>query len=281
MLRADYRLTVLSQVVGCARSTVYYQSVATDERALREAIEAVLGEFPTYGYRRVTHQLRRQGWSVNHKRVARVMRVMGVLQPVQRRRCRTTNSEHPYRRDPNLVQDLQVVRPGQVWVCDVTYVRLRWEFVYLAVLMDVFTRGIRGGNLSRSLDHPWTLTPLKQALATCPAPEIHHSDQGVQYAATPYTNLLAGAGVRISMAETGHPEQNGYAERLMRTIKEEEVDLSEYEDYNDALRQIGRFLDDVYMHKRIHSSLGYLTPAEFEKQWRMEQKDLASSLKMP
>jgi len=122
---------------------------------------------------------------------------------------------------------------------------------------------------------------LKRALARHPAPDIHHSDQGVQYAATAYTNLLEQAHAQISMAESGCPEQNGYAERLMRTIKEEEVDLSEYDDYHDALRQIGRFLDDVYMHKRIHSSLGYLAPVEFERQWRAQQKELASSLKRP
>jgi transposase InsO family protein len=225
----------------------------------------------------VTHQWQRQEWVDNHKRVARLMKDMGLAPPVRRRRCRTTNSEHPYPRYPNLVQDLAIVRPDQVWVCDITYVRLRWEFIDLAVITDVFTRGIRGWNLSRSLDHPLTLMALNQALAHSPAAEIHHSDQGVQYAATPYTNLLERGGVRISMAETGHPEQNGYAERLMRTITEEEVDLSEYIDYHDALRQLGRFLDQVYRHKRIHASLGYLTPAEFEHPWR-SQPDSSSGV---
>jgi putative transposase len=157
------------------------------------------------------------------------------------------------------------VRPDQVWVSDITYIRLREEFVYLAVLMDVFTRYIRGWYLGRSLDQGLTLQALEQALINH-RPEIHHSDQGVQYAAIAYTTRLQQVGAQISMAEVGAAWQNGYAERLMRTIKEEEVDLSEYEDYTDATRQLGRFLDEVPMHKRIHSSLGYLTPVEFEQQ---------------
>jgi transposase InsO family protein len=236
MLSQPFPIGGICEALSWARSTYYHPSTASDETALKQAIEAVVAEWPTYGYRRVTHQLQRQAWVVNHKRVARLMKDMGLAQPVRRRRCRTTNSEHPYPRYPNLVQDLAIGRPDQVWVCDITYVRLQWEFIYLAVIMDVFTRGIRGWNLSRSVDHPLTLMALKQALAHSPAPEIHHSDQGVQDAATAYTNLLERARVRISMAETGHPEQNGYAERLMRTIKEEEVDLSEYDDYHDALR---------------------------------------------
>ena len=154
-----------------------------------------------------------------------------------------------------------------------TYIRLREEFVYLAVLMDVFTRCIRGWHLGRSLDQSLTLQALERALAAH-TPEIHHSDQGVQYAASAYTTRLQQAGAQISMAEVGAAWQNGYAERLMRTIKEEEVDLSEYEDYTDATRQLGRFLDEVYMHKRIHSSLGYLTPVEFEQQWLLLQASL-------
>jgi len=169
------------------------------------------------------------------------------------------------------VQKLEIMRPDQVWVCDITYIRLRYEFVYLAVIMDVFTRCIRGWHLGRSVDQSLTLLALQRALAHRRAPQIHHSDQGVQYASTAYTQVLQDASVQISMAEVGAAWQNGYAERLLRTIKEEEVDLSDYEDYNDARRQLGRFLDEVYMHKRIHSSLGYLTPAEFEDQWLEEQ----------
>ena len=272
MLAQDYPVTVVCDVLECARSSYYRRPTERPEEAeLKEAIKAVAAEWPTYGYRRITAQLRRQDRLVNHKRVQRLMRLMGIQAKTKRKKRRTTNSEHDFPRYPNLVQGLEIVRPEQVWVSDITYVCLRYDFVYLAVIMDVFTRGIRGWHLGRSLDHWLTLTALQRALAKHPAPEIHHSDQGVQYAATAYIQILQDANVQISMAEAGEAWQNGYAERLIRTIKEEEVDLSEYIDYNDAYRQLGRFLDDVYMHKRIHSSLGYLTPAEFEEQWRKEQ----------
>lgn len=156
-------------------------------------------------------------------------------------------------------------------VADLTYIKLRSsEFVYLAVVMDVYTRIIRGWALSRSLAAELSLTALEKALAEG-RPEIHHSDQGVQYACSAYAERLKKANAQISMAEVGHAEQNGYAERVIRTIKEEEVYLSEYRDFDEAREQIGRFIDDVYLNKRIHSSLGYLTPAEFEQQWRRNQ----------
>ena len=272
MLAQDYPITLACDVLGCTRSSYYHLATEQpDEVELKVAIKAVAAEWPTYGYRRVTAQLRRQGWLVNRKQVQRLMRLMDLQAKTKRKKRRTTNSEHDFPRYPNLVQGLEVVRPDQVWVSDITYIRLRAEFIYLAVIMDVFTRSIRGWHVGRSLDHTLTLTALQRALGRHPAPEIHHSDQGVQYAATAYTQTLQDVNVQISMADVGAAWQNGYAERLIRTIKEEEVDLSEYLDYNDAYRQLGRFLDDVYMHKRIHSSLGYLTPAEFEEQWQKEQ----------
>jgi transposase InsO family protein len=272
MLSQDYPVSTICDILGCARSSYYHRpEERPDEATLRVAIKTVAAEWPTYGYRRVTAQLRRQDWPVNHKRVRRLMRLLGIQGRTRRRKRRTTNSEHQFPRYPNLVQSLEIVWPEQVWVSDITYIRLRREFIYLAVIMDVFTRGIRGWHLGRSLDQTLTLAALQRALVKHPAPEIHHSDQGVQYAATAYTQLLRDVNVQISMADVGQAWQNGYAERLVRTIKEEEVDLSEYIDYYDAYRQLGRFLDDVYMHKRIHSSLGYLTPAEFEAHWRKEQ----------
>lgn len=215
-------------------------------------------------------QIARQYKPVNHKRVQRVMLALGLVPKHRPKKHRTTNSDHPFPRYPNRLLDLKIERPDQAWVADITYVKLLREFVYLAVLMDVFTRCIRGWHLLRSLDQELTLTALRRALRQH-QPEIHHSDQGLQYAAGEYVDTLQACNVAISMAEVGEPTQNGYAERLMRTIREEEVNLSDYQDYADAYRQIGRFLDDVYMHKRIHSSLGYLTPVEFEGQWLAQQ----------
>lgn len=279
-LRSKYPLVTICDALSFNRSSYYHVPVQSDDTKLRQAISAVIAKFPTYGYRRVTAQLRRGRRIVNHKRVTRVMRAMGLLQRKRRRTCRTTDSRHSFPVYPNLVLDLEVVRPDQVWVCDITYVRLLTEFIYLAVIMDVFTRSIRGWHLSRSLEQELTLTALRRALRHRRRPEIHHSDQGIQYATTAYTELLRQNEIKISMADSPRrAEQNGYAERLIRTIKEEEVYLSDYKDYEDALQQIGRFLDEVYMHKRIHSSLGYLTPAEFERQWKWSQKKLATTLK--
>jgi transposase InsO family protein len=280
MLAEEYPVTVSCDVLGVSRSSYYYQPTESPNDAkLKGAIKKTAAEWPTYGYRRITEQLRRGDWVVNHKRVRRLMRLMGIQAHVRRKKRRTTDSDHGFPRYPNLVLDLEVVHPEHVWVCDITYIRLRSSFVYLAIVMDVFTRGIRGWHLGRNLDHSLTLTALRRALAKHPAPEIHHSDQGVQYAATAYTDVLQDAGVQTSMADQGEAWQNGYAERLIRTIKEEEVDLSEYLDYHDAYRQLGRFLDTVYMHKRIHSSLGYLTPAEFEEQW-LEEHTLALDVEL-
>ena len=230
------------------------------------------GQYPTYGYRRLTALLKRAGWAVNHKRIQRIMAEMGLQRPAKRRKKRTTNSQHDFPRYPNLVADLKTVRPDQVWVADITYLRLAHDFVYLAVIMDVFTRCVRGWHLSRSLDRDLTLTALKRALVDH-VPDIHHSDQGWQYACGDYTDLLTEYKVQISMAAVGKPEENGYAERLMRTIKEEEFDLSEYDDFHEAYRSIGHFLDEVYTRKRIHSALGYLTPTEFEADWQSKQPE--------
>jgi len=261
-------LKLALNLLDLPRSTYYYQSQRTDERQLETDLNEVAGQFPTYGTRRITQQLRRgpYRYAIGRKRIRRLMRQKGLLRPIKRRKCRTTNSDHPYPRYPNLVKDLEISYPDQVWVCDITYIRLGRGFVYLAIVMDVFTRAIRGWNLSKSLAQDLTLEALRTALADR-VPEIHHSDQGVHYAAHTYIDLLKGHSIQISMAAVGKAEENGYAERFMRTIKEEEVDLSEYQDFTDAVSQIGRFIEDVYNKKRIHSSLGYLTPLEFEAVW--------------
>jgi putative transposase len=268
-LAKDHPIRLVCRLLGVPRSSIYYaaQPVPDDEAMLKTVLIDTAGEWPTYGYRRLTAMMRRLGWHVNAKRVRRWMEELNIHGAPPTRTKRTTNSKHAFPRYPNLVKDLEITWPNQVWVADITYIRLRREFVYLAILMDVFTRTIRGWHLGRDLDQGLTLAALERALLVA-VPEVHHSDQGVQYAATVYVQRLQNLNVNLSMAAVGEPRENGYAERLMRTIKEEEVDLSEYHDFADAQRQIGRFLDDVYNVKRIHSSLGYLTPREFEEQWR-------------
>jgi len=274
MLKPDYPVQVICEVLEVARSSVYYTKAKTDETALKKAIERLAGDWVTYGYRRLTQMLHREGWMVNHKRVRRVMQEMGLLQKRVRSNPRTTNSQHSYGRYPNRVQDLVITYPDQVWVADITYVRLGQGHVYLAIIMDVYTRTIRGWQLSRNLDaQSLTVSALQRALAHhCPI--IHHSDQGWQYACTDYVQLLTNNAVQISMAKVGEPRENGYAERLMRTLKEEEIDLSEYLDFTDAYHRIGYFIEAVYNIKRIHSSIGYLTPCEFEEHYHQQQVQL-------
>jgi putative transposase len=271
-MQADYPVKTICDVLDLPRSSFYHHASETADADLSEALLDLAGQYPTYGYRRLTALLKRAGWTVNHKRIQRMMAQMGLQRPVKRRKTRTTDSQHDFPRYPNRVGGLKITHPDQVWVADITYIHLARDFVYLAVLMDVHTRAVRGWHLNRSLDRELTLTALRRALADR-VPQIHHSDQGVQYACGDYTDLLREHGVQISMAAVGKPEDNGYAERLMRTIKEEEVDLSEYTDFHDAYWSIGRFLEEVYTQKHVHSALGYLTPAEYEANWLTHQTE--------
>lgn len=276
-LAKDYPIRLVCRLLDVPRSSVYYaaQPVPDDEAMLKTVLLDLAGQWPTYGYRRLTAMMRRLGWPINDKRVRRWMEELQLTGAPPKRTTRTTNSKHGFPRYDNLVKDLEISMPDQVWAADITYIRLHREFVYLAVLMDVFTRCLRGWHLGRSLDQGLTLAALERALVVA-TPQIHHSDQGVQYAATAYVERLKNRNIQPSMAAIGEPRENGYAERLMRTIKEEEVDLSEYHDFADAHRQIRRFLDDVYNVKRIHSALGYLTPLEFEQQWRLERSSFGT-----
>jgi transposase InsO family protein len=270
LVKQGYAARVVCSLLDFSRSGLYRTSTPLDDDGeLRTTLVRLAGEWPTYGYRRLTEMLRREGHTTNSKRVRRLMTELGIHGQRPIRRKRTTNSKHAFPRFPNRVEGLKVLHPDHVWVGDITYIRLRRDFVYLAVLMDVFTRTIRGWHLGRSLDGSLTMTALDRALARY-RPGIHHSDQGVQYAATEYVERLRSVGAELSMAAVGEPRENGHAERLMRTIKEEAVELSEYRDYDDAYAQLGAFLDAVYNVKRIHSALGYLTPSEFEQRWRRE-----------
>jgi transposase InsO family protein len=191
------------------------------------------------------------------------MRRLGIMHTPKRRTVRTTNSRHGFERYPNLVLHRAATATDEIWVADITYIRLEQGFVYLAVIMDMYTHSIRGWALEAHMEQSLTLAALDMALERR-TPSVHHSDHGVQYAALAYTERLNNLGVAISMASIGEPTENGFAERLMRTIKEEEVALTQYADIDQARKHIGTFLTDVYNKKRPHSSLSYLTPEEFQ-----------------
>jgi putative transposase len=253
-LTTDCPVRLVWQVLDYPRSSYYCQKRKRDEQARCDAIDEVAAVWPAYGYRRITARLQREGWVVNRKRMRRIRGEWGFHGKHPQRRRRKTDSCHSHARCANLLQGLEVIWSDQVWVSDITYIRLLSGFAYLAVMMDVFTRGIRGWHLGLNLHQELTLLALHHALRHH-RPEIHHSDQGIQYACAEYVHLLQQAQVQISTAEVGKAWQNGVAERVMRTIKEEEVDLSEYHNYHETYRQIGRFLEDVCMRKRTHSSI--------------------------
>lgn len=246
---------------------------ASDKRLLRALIQ-VAGRWPTRGYRWLTRRVRKQrAWrDVNSKRVRRLLKTAGITAKTKHVKLFTTNSKHGFRRYPNLVRDWSVVdHPDQVWAADITYIVLATgEIVYLAVVMDVFTRVIRGWQLGTDLSHELAVGALQTALDQGRVCAIHHSDQGIQYAAPSYIRLLEQRAIAISMSDRGAAWQNGYVERWMRTLKEEEVYLTEYDSVKQANRDIGKFIDIVYNRKREHSALGGLTPKAFEARWRAE-----------
>ena len=214
-LAADYPVQMLCEVVDLPPSMYYYHSHKSDELDLRAALEAVAVQHPRYGSRRLTQELKRAGWQINRKRVQRLMQEENLLVQV-RRYCRTTNSKHGYGRYPHLIKHLEIVKPDQVWCADLTDIRLPRQFVYLAVILDIFTRSIRGWELAGNMLESLPRAALERAL-TKGHPAIHHSDQGVQYAAIGYTSLLQAAQVQISMSARGRPTENAFAERFMRT----------------------------------------------------------------
>ena len=268
-LKENYSINFLCQVLNCPRSSYYYQSQPGDDEPLVEAIEQILLRWPFYGYRRVLAQLQRQGWLTGETRVRRLLKQLNHTRSVGRVRVQTTDSHHNGHRFPNQLKGVTLTRPDQAWVADITFIRLGSRFIYLAVILDAYTRAVRGWALSHRLTAESLTVPALFMALESGIPAIFHSDQGSQYAAWFHLEPLLALDVIISMSDTGQPSQNGLVERFIRTLKEEHVDYTEYTDFDDAVRQLRHWLEVEYMTERIHSALDYATPAEFEAATRL------------
>jgi putative transposase len=239
-----------------------------DDLDLRDDIQRIALEFPFYGRPRISEELKRRGWVVNHKRVGRILREDNLL-CLRRRKftVATTDSNHSLRVYPNLAGKMELTGIDQLWRADITYIRLETEFVYLAVVLDAYSRRVVGWALDRHLEDDLAIAALKMALRQRKPSEglTHHSDRGVQYASNDYTGLLKDHGIRISMSRSGNPYDNAACESFMKTLKYEEVYRQDYCDLADARASIERFIEKIYNGKRLHSALGYRPPAEFER----------------
>ena len=238
-----------------------------DDMDLRDAIQRIALEWPSYGRPRITAELRRQGWVVNPKRVYRLMRQDNLLCVRKRKFVVTTDSHHDRKIYPNLARDLVLTGVDQLWVADLTYIRLAEEFVYLAVILDAYSRRVIGWALDRTIEDDLAIAALRMALAqrmVLPG-LVHHSDRGSQYASGDYTDLLKDNGIVISMSRKANPWDNATCESFLKTLKYEEVLRNEYRDLADARASIREFLEKVYNEKRLHSALGYRPPVEFEQ----------------
>jgi putative transposase len=270
--------------MSIARSSYYYnpsidQTKRKQDMDIRDRLEELALRFPRYGYRRMTAQLKREGFRVNHKRVLRIMRQSDLLCHNKPGFVRTTNSDHPYPVYPNLYKQAVITGVDQVWVADITYIRLLNDFVYLAVVLDAYSRRVVGWALSRHIDARLTCCALEAAIADRkPSPGcIHHSDRGMQYAAHEYIEILKRRGFVISMSGKGNPYDNAQAESFMKTLKVEEVYVSEYRTFREAYEKIGEFLELVYNQERLHSALGYVSPVEFEEAIKSAQQHVLIS----
>ena len=284
-MKADRGLTLerMVKLAGVSRASYYRfdenAEAATDpDIDLRDVIQRIAVDWHTYGRRRMTKELRRRGWTVNHKRVHRIMREDNLLCLRKRKFVVTTDSNHGRKVYPNLAREMVVTGVDQLWRADITYIRLRDEFVYLAVILDAFSRRVIGWALDRTMEDSLTLNALQMALSRRIVEPglVHHSDRGSQYASLDYTELLKENGIVISMSRKGNPWDNAACESVMKTLKYEEVHRNEYRDLAEARAEIREFLEKVYNQKRLHSALGYVPPAEFEAGLAAQQKEAAA-----